>query len=230
MPCPNCNQEPPSDSGRCSCGYTRPTGLTNSPSNGTPPPPPPPPPHAASAILPPAGVSGLHERERDPAIAVLLNFLWTGAGNIYIGQVSRGIALVIVYTLCLPLAVFTCVFLLPLFGLWIWGMVSVYGECEMVNQRIRSQRAASFAGGWGSTLLVRAGLPAPHPVGLPYYLVVNGGQPYGPVDGEVIRKWLSERRIDLNTLSYRPGEPAWCALGRRMEFARIPPIQPLPPV
>ncbi|MEW1956450.1 hypothetical protein [Kineococcus sp. NPDC059986] len=50
--------------------------------------------------LPPAVLA----RSRRPGVAVLLTFLWLGAGNLYAGQVGLGVTLALAQLVCLPLA------------------------------------------------------------------------------------------------------------------------------
>ena len=91
----------------------------------------------------------LPDKVRDPAIATLLNFFWTGTGHIYIGH-PRGVLFAVLFVLCIPIAFSTGFFFVPLLAFWIWGMVSVRRDCAELNQLIRqrqSQRAPSTEAG-----------------------------------------------------------------------------------
>lgn len=65
-------------------------------------------PGAAPAVAVPAALAATYPpslvRARRPGVAVLLTFLWLGAGNCYAGQVGLGVTLALVQLVCLPLA------------------------------------------------------------------------------------------------------------------------------
>jgi TM2 domain-containing membrane protein YozV len=66
----------------------------------------------------------------------VLSFLWCGRGQIYNGQVGKGILVGVLYLACWLL--FWLV--LPLFGaaaLWIYGMVDAYRTAENFNRSSR---------------------------------------------------------------------------------------------
>ncbi|GAB3456631.1 hypothetical protein AB1207_04370 [Kineococcus endophyticus] len=62
---------------------------------------------AAPAVVAPAALAATPSPlapARRPGLAVLLTFLWLGAGNCYAGQVGLGVTLALVQLVCLPLA------------------------------------------------------------------------------------------------------------------------------
>ena len=74
---------------------------------------------------------------KDPGLAVLFSFLWSGAGQLYVGEeaTNRGIALVVV-TLLLAFFYMTLIGLVLLvFGipLWIWAMVDANNSAKRYN-------------------------------------------------------------------------------------------------
>jgi TM2 domain-containing membrane protein YozV len=77
------------------------------------------------------------ENIKTPEIAVLLNFLWTGAGNIYNGNVKKGIVLAVIVLVLL----ITSALVLPaiaLFVIWVWGMFDAYREANEINALARA--------------------------------------------------------------------------------------------
>ena len=75
---------------------------------------------------------------KDPSIAVLLSFLWTGAGQVYAGSTTKGIILI---------AITSFIFLVSLasaglgfcvaFPYWIWGMFDANSDAKLHNRRHR---------------------------------------------------------------------------------------------
>jgi len=52
-----------------------------------------------------------------------------------------------------------------------------------------------------------------------YKIIGTDGQPYGPVSAEQIRRWISENRVNAQTLVQTEGVPEWKPLGSLPEFA-----------
>jgi TM2 domain-containing membrane protein YozV len=52
-----------------------------------------------------------------------------------------------------------------------------------------------------------------------YKIVGVDGRQYGPVSAEEIRRWISENRVNRQTLAQAEGDPEWKALGSLPEFA-----------
>jgi len=64
-----------------------------------------------------------HADRKDPAIAVLLSFVWSGAGQVYAGATSRGIWMIVIgailFIWVLGSAGAALIFAFPF---WIWSM------------------------------------------------------------------------------------------------------------
>lgn len=75
---------------------------------------------AANSI---AATPTAHAHRKDPAIAVLLSFVWSGAGQVYAGATSRGIWMIVIgailFLWVLGSAGAAFIFAFPF---WIWSM------------------------------------------------------------------------------------------------------------
>ena len=69
---------------------------------------------------------------KNPGIAAVLSFFVTGLGQIYNGQIAKGIILIIVYGIswCLMLVLIGFI-TTPV--LWIWGIYDAYRTAERMN-------------------------------------------------------------------------------------------------
>ena len=80
----------------------------------------------------------VHATARDPAIAVLLSFVWSGAGQIYAGATSRGIWMIVIgaflFLWVLGSAGAAFIFAFPL---WIWSMFDARTQAIRQNDLIR---------------------------------------------------------------------------------------------
>ena len=111
-----------------------------------------------------AGSGGGQQRtiyieEKSAGIAILLSFLWAGAGQLYAGKIVRGIILLLVYifaqiggyflfffsiawidsfdSLNALIAVFV-IFLICLTAFWIWNMFDAYNLVKKYNEHMRT--------------------------------------------------------------------------------------------
>lgn len=70
--------------------------------------------------------------EKNPGLAAVLSFFWSGLGQIYNGEIGKGILLLVVY-------VISCWMMLIVIGfittpiLWIYGMIDAYKTAERLN-------------------------------------------------------------------------------------------------
>ncbi|MGO9453821.1 MAG: zinc-ribbon domain-containing protein [Candidatus Binataceae bacterium] len=70
---------------------------------------------------------------KSPGLAAVLSFLWCGLGQIYNGQIGKGIVMMVAYAI----SVFMIHFLIGLLTtpvLWIWGLVDAYRTAERINR------------------------------------------------------------------------------------------------
>lgn len=70
---------------------------------------------------------------RNPGIAAVLSFFWTGVGQIYNGQIVKGIILILVQLVNAALMVVLIGFITyPI--VWIWGMYDAYKTAVRMNR------------------------------------------------------------------------------------------------
>lgn len=70
--------------------------------------------------------------EKNPGLAALASFVVPGAGQVYNGQLGKGIALAVGAALSIPLMVFVVGFVT--FGaIWIYGVYNAYTTAERIN-------------------------------------------------------------------------------------------------
>lgn len=69
---------------------------------------------------------------KSPGVAAVLSFFWCGLGQIYNGQIGKGILMMIFYLIsCLLIFLFIGLLTTPI--LWIWGMVDAYSTANRQN-------------------------------------------------------------------------------------------------
>ncbi|MFA9558565.1 hypothetical protein ACERII_14755 [Evansella sp. AB-rgal1] len=74
-----------------------------------------------------------HVPPKSPGLAAVLSAVWTGLGQIYNGQIGKGVLfMVIQFINALLIAVLIGIITYPLF--WIYGMVDAYKTAEMLNR------------------------------------------------------------------------------------------------
>ena len=73
---------------------------------------------------------------KNAGIAAVLSFFWSGLGQIYNGQIGKGIALIIAQFInALLMVVLVGLILYPV--VWIWCIYDAYAEAERINARYR---------------------------------------------------------------------------------------------
>ena len=112
------------------------------------------------AIPAPRAVLMVHQKST--GLAVILSFFWSGLGQIYTGQIAKGVLMMVLYPALIwvgfgtviagalatagnvspnsssagtGLALFGLLCLIASFALWIYGMVSAYQTVERINQK-----------------------------------------------------------------------------------------------
>jgi len=65
-----------------------------------------------------------------------------------------------------------------------------------------------------------------------YRILGADGKEYGPASGEVLRRWIAERRVNGQTMTQSEGAPGWkplCTLPEFADLAQPPRITAAPP-
>jgi len=71
---------------------------------------------------------------KNPGVAAVLSFFITGLGQIYNGQIAKGVLFIIIQAINVLLMYVLIGFITtPIF--WIWGMVDAYRTAERINAR-----------------------------------------------------------------------------------------------
>ena len=74
------------------------------------------------------------DRMKNPGVAAVLSFFVTGLGQIYNGQIVKGVLFIIIQAInALLMYVLIGFITFPIF--WIWGMVDAYRTAEKINAR-----------------------------------------------------------------------------------------------
>lgn len=83
---------------------------------------------------------------KNPGLAAVLSFFYMGLGQIYNGQIAKGIAFLVAYTLSWILIIIVIgLITTPL--LWIWGMIDAYKSAENINRDIAMTTGGVHPGG-----------------------------------------------------------------------------------
>jgi len=71
---------------------------------------------------------------KSAGLAAVLSFLWCGLGQIYNGEIAKGVLFMILYVISF-LLIFVVIGVFTTLALWIWGMVDAYRTAERLNQQ-----------------------------------------------------------------------------------------------
>ncbi|MGH7906077.1 MAG: zinc ribbon domain-containing protein [Candidatus Binataceae bacterium] len=72
--------------------------------------------------------------DKSPGLAAVLSFFWCGLGQIYNGQIFKGLVMVVLYAFSVFLMHFIIGFITtPI--LWIWGIVNAYRTAERMRRQ-----------------------------------------------------------------------------------------------
>jgi TM2 domain-containing membrane protein YozV len=75
---------------------------------------------------------------KNPALATILSFFFSGLGQIYNGEIGKGIVFIVLYGISIGLMLIVIGFVTtPI--LWIWGMVDANTSAKRINQHLASQ-------------------------------------------------------------------------------------------
>jgi len=73
--------------------------------------------------------------KKNPGLAAVLSFFFTGLGQIYNGQIGKGVLFIIIQCINFALMFVIIGFITaPIF--WIWGMIDAYKTAEKLNLKI----------------------------------------------------------------------------------------------
>jgi TM2 domain-containing membrane protein YozV len=71
---------------------------------------------------------------KNPGVAAVLSFFWAGLGQIYNGELAKGIAFMVVYAFCVLLIFVVIGFILvPI--VWVIGIYDAYNTAKQYNER-----------------------------------------------------------------------------------------------
>ena len=76
---------------------------------------------------------------KNAGLAAVLSALWCGLGQIYNGQIAKGIAFMIIQIINAML-MFIIIGFITYPIMWIWGMIDAYRQAEEINK----QRARGY--------------------------------------------------------------------------------------
>ena len=72
---------------------------------------------------------------KNPSVATVLSFLFMGLGQIYNGEIGKGVLFIILYLISVGLMfIFIGFITTPI--LWIWGMVDANNSAKRINQTL----------------------------------------------------------------------------------------------
>lgn len=71
---------------------------------------------------------------KNAGIAAVLSFFYAGLGQIYNGEIGKGIGFILAYFVSI-LLMFVLIGFITTPILWIWGMVDAYRTAEKINEQ-----------------------------------------------------------------------------------------------
>ncbi len=75
---------------------------------------------------------------KNPSIATILSFFFMGLGQIYNGQIGKGVVFIILYGISVALMWVVIGFVTtPI--LWIWGMVDANNSAKKLNEKMAAE-------------------------------------------------------------------------------------------
>ncbi|MCH7860016.1 MAG: hypothetical protein IID14_10040 [Candidatus Marinimicrobia bacterium] len=75
---------------------------------------------------------------KNPSVATILSFFFMGLGQIYNGQIGKGIIFIILYGISLIL-ILAAIGLITTPILWIWGMMDANSSAKRINVELAAQ-------------------------------------------------------------------------------------------
>jgi len=75
---------------------------------------------------------------KNPSIATILSFFFMGLGQIYNGQIGKGVVFIILYGISVALMWVVIGFVTtPI--LWIWGMIDANNSAKKINEKMATE-------------------------------------------------------------------------------------------
>lgn len=78
------------------------------------------------------------EQRKNPTVAVLLSFLISGGGQIYNGEVGKGVGMIAAYIFCLAASALVLPILIAVV-LWVWGMIDADKRAKEFNEELKNR-------------------------------------------------------------------------------------------
>lgn len=72
---------------------------------------------------------------KNPSVATILSFFFPGLGQIYNGQIGKGVLFIVLGGIS-SLLMFIVIGFITTPILWIWGMVDANGSAKRINQKL----------------------------------------------------------------------------------------------
>lgn len=72
---------------------------------------------------------------KNPAIATILSFFFMGLGQIYNGQIGKGVGFIVLYSISW-LLMFIIIGFITTPILWIWGMIDANNSAKKINEEL----------------------------------------------------------------------------------------------
>ena len=73
--------------------------------------------------------------QKNPGVATVLSFFFMGLGQIYNGQIGKGIIFIVLYAISVAL-MFVIVGFITTPILWIWGLVDANKSAKKINEEM----------------------------------------------------------------------------------------------
>jgi len=72
---------------------------------------------------------------KNPSVATILSFFFMGLGQIYNGQIGKGVLFIVFYGISI-LLMFIIIGFITTPILWIWGMIDANNSAKRINQEL----------------------------------------------------------------------------------------------
>ncbi|MDQ0159938.1 hypothetical protein [Alkalibacillus salilacus] len=80
--------------------------------------------------------------QKNAGLAAVLSFLFSGLGQVYNGEIGKGVIFMVAYAISALLMIVIIGFITtPI--IWIWGMIDAHKSAERINRRYESEQRIS---------------------------------------------------------------------------------------